>query len=201
MANKVLKNLQKLVDESLGFLEVGWVRTLLIVLLIVYVAGGIPMLTAEVANIFHHPAVKVAFIVLILYVGLKDIPLALLLALAFVLSLQMGYRYQLGAHAGLSSEGAEAGVEAGLGNDHEANVSLEAKLGNIEGMTDDQEDDVAGFNYNNYTDCVKDCADGDLDSGSLDSPCKGVGVWDKELNAQGLNCPLGYSGEKEGSPF
>jgi len=201
MTGKALKDVQKVVDKSLGFLEVAWLRVLLIVLVVLYIAGGIPMLTAEVAHIFHNPLVKVAFILLILYIGLKDIPLALLLALAFVLSLQMGYRYQLGAHAGVSPTGLEAGAEAGLGDNGDAKLALEAKLGSVEGMLGKKDDEPEGSNYNNYSDCVNDCADGDLGRGSLDSPCKGVGVWDEELNAQGLNCPLGYSGDKDGAPF
>lgn len=201
MTAKALKDVQKVVNESLGFLEVAWLRILIIVLLVLYIAGGIPMLTAEVASIFQHPLVKIGIILFILYIGLKDIPLALLLALAFVLSLQMGYRYQLGAHVGASPTGIAAGAEAGLGDNGDAKLALEAKVGNVEGMLGEKDDDPSGFNYNNYSDCVKECADGDLDSGALDSPCRGVGVWKDELNAQGLNCPLGFSGDKDGAPF
>lgn len=203
----VFKNFQKIINDSLGFLDITWVRILIFVIIILYIVGAIPLLTADVASIFHSPLVKMLIIIFILYVGFKDIPLALLLALAFVLSIQIGYRYQLGAQIGASPTGITAGAKAGIseGDDgHGANIDVKAKLGenSIEGMIGDNGDDKPeGFNYNNYSDCVKDCAENDLGQGSLSSPCKGVGVWKEELNAQGLNCPLGFSGLKDGAPF
>lgn len=199
--NKLLKQTQKLIEESLGFLDNAWVRVLLMVLVVLYVVGGVPLLTMDVARIFHNPLVKLGAVLLILYVGVKDIPLALLLALAFVLSLQMGYRYYVGAQLGAAASGLKAGAEAGVSDGEEAKVSVEARLGDVEGMMGDSNEKPEGYNYNEYSDCVKDCAENDLGSGDLDSPCKGVGVWKDELNAQGLNCPLGYSGEKDGAPF
>jgi hypothetical protein len=208
---KFLKESQKFIQESLSFLDITWVRILLIVLLVLYIAAGIPLLTSEVAEIFQNPLVKILFVLFILYVGLKDIPLALLLALAFVLSLQMGYRFKLGGQltagpleAGAQVDATESGIgvagSAGLGP---AQLEGSATLGesNVEAMTGQNNDEPDGGNYNQYFDCVKNCADNDLGQGSLDTPCKGVGVWKNELNAQGLNCPLGYSGKKEGAPF
>lgn len=197
----LLKQTQKVIDDSLGFLDIMWVRLLLIALVILYIVGGVPMLTTEVARIFHNPLVKMAFVLLILYIGVKDIPLALLLALAFVLSLQMGYKYYLGGRADVGATGAGISAEAGLGDGEDARISAEARVGDVEGMTGDNDENPEGYNYNEYSDCVKDCAENDLGSGELDSPCRGVGVWKDELNAQGLNCPLGYSGEKDGAPF
>ena len=198
-------NIQKMIDDSLGFLDNNWIRFTLIILIILYIAGGIPLITSDVAYIFHNPLVKIGFIILIIYIAFKDVPLALLLALAFVLSLQMGYRYQLGAQFGVSQTGISAGAKAGLGqlDEDDVNIELKGKIGqNIEGMhMEADHESPDGANYNHYFDCVKDCADGDINKGALDTPCKGVGVWKDELNAQGLNCPLGYSGGKDGAPF
>ncbi len=211
--DKMFKDTQKFVKNSLLFLDVMWIRILLIVLVVLYIAGGIPFLTSDVAEIFQNPIVKILFVLLILYIGFKDIPLALLLALAFVLSLQMGYKYRLGAQlaAGPLEAGATVGAtEAGLGAVGRATLGPAEVAGKVGlGETDLEEPMVGddgneypeGANYNNYFDCVKDCAENDLGKGALDSPCKAVGVWKEELNAQGLNCPLGYSGQKEGSPF
>lgn len=198
----MLKNFQKVVDESLGFLEVQWVRILILILIVLYIVGGIPLLTADVAAVFHNPLVKIGFILLILYVGFKDIPLALLLALAFVLSLQIGYRYQLGAQLTASPTGLSAGAQAGVDG---AQASIKAALGevdDVEGLVGGQDDESPeGYNMSEFSDCVKDCAEGEVGKGDLSSPCRGVGVWKEELNAQGLNCPLGYSGVKDGAPF
>ncbi len=198
----LLKDTQKFVSNSLSFLDIMWVRVIIIILLILYIAGGIPMLTMDVASIFHNPIVKLGFLLLILYVGFKDIPIALLLALAFVLSLQIGYKYQLGAQLGASPSGVEVDARAAV---NEGGVEIKAKIGEVDGveamMGDREGDGPDGGNYNHYFDCVKDCAENDVGKGALDSPCTGVGVWKKELNAQGLNCPLGYSGMKDGAPF
>lgn len=201
-----MKGFQKIINDSLGFLDNEWIRFTLIILVVLYIIGAIPMLTPDVAYIFHNPLVKLGFILLIIYVAFKDIPLALLLALAFVLSLQMGYRYHLGAQLGVSPMGIAAGAKAGIDQDDDtgAGVELKAHLGEqqVEGMFGGKNDENPdGFNYNHYFDCVKECADGDMNTGALDTPCRGVGVWKDELNAQGLNCPLGFSGTKDGAPF
>ncbi len=118
----------------------------------------------------------------------------------------MGYRYQLGAQLGVTPGGIQAGAKAGVMQEDAdgAGVEFKAQLGgdSVEGMIGgDDPENPDGFNYNHYFDCVKDCADGDIDRGALDTPCRGVGVWKEELNAQGLNCPLGFSGTKDGAPF
>jgi hypothetical protein len=192
------KEFKKFINESLGFLDIAWIRYLIMIILILYIIGAIPLFTEEIAEIFHNPLIKILFILLIIYIGFKDLVLAILLAIAFVLSLQVGYKFRFGTHFGISPQGVAAGAEAGINDD--AKIELKAHLGdNVEGMKSSESPD--GYNYNNYFDCVKECADDDLGTGDLDSPCKGVGVWKKELNAQGLNCPLGYSGSKDGSPF
>ena len=200
-----MKTVKTVVNRSLGFLDNFWVRVIIAALIILYIIGGIPMLTGDIASIFHNPIVKLLFLALIIYIGIKDIPLALLLALAFVLSLQMGYSYQFGTQFGASQQGITTGADVVAGP---ANISVKAGLSNpfapsVEGMIGDQstEDPVKGGNYNKYFDCVKDCAENDLGTGALNSPCRAVGVWTDELNAQGLNCPLGFSGQKRGAPF
>lgn len=201
------KQFKKFIDESLGFLDIPLIRIIIIIFLILYIVGAIPLFTTEISDIFHNPIVKILFILLIIYVAFKDIPVALLLALAFILSLQTGYIFKAGAHLGASPQGIAAGAEAGIGDSNDAKIELKAHIGDpssVEGMIgdkDDGQDNPDGYNYNNYFDCVKECAENDLDKGDLDTPCKGVGVWKKELNAQGLNCPLGYSGTKDGAPF
>lgn len=194
-----------MIKDSLGFLDNQYIRFTIIILIILYIVGGIPMLTYDVASIFQYPIIKLGFIIFIIYIAFKDIPLAILLAIAFILSLQMGYGFNLGGQFGLSQGGIQAGAKAGITQDNEqaAGVELKANLGGdqIEGMFGGATENPDGFNYNHYFDCVKDCADGDINRGALDTPCKGVGVWKEELNAQGLNCPLGYSGTKDGAPF
>ena len=158
------KDTQKFISDSLAFLDIMWIRVIIIILLILYIVGVIPGLTGDVAIIFHNPLVKISFIILIIYVGFKDIPIAILLALAFILSLQMGYKYKLGAELGASPAGIMAGAHAGIHekDDDKAYIEVKAGIGEadaVEGMMGDQHGVIPdGGNYNNYFDCVKDCA-------------------------------------------
>ncbi len=60
-----MKGFQKMIQDSLSFLDNQFVRLTIIVLLILYIAGGIPLLTYEVASIFQNPLVKLGFVLLI----------------------------------------------------------------------------------------------------------------------------------------
>lgn len=191
MTAQLVRDSTKFIKDSLSFLDNLYIRWFLIILVILYITGFAPMMTAEVSELFHTPVVKFLFLLFILYIAVKDFPLALLLVVALLVSMQMGYTYQAGVKVGKGGAVVEAGV---VEADKEQPTGVEAMVGSAEAGPD-------GGNYNQYFDCVKDCADGDIDKGALDTPCTGVGVWKDELNAQGLDCPLGFSGEKVGSPF
>lgn len=189
--------IEKLVKDSLSFLNVPWVRWALIVLVILYIAGLVPMFPHQVATVFQNPIVHLLFLLFIVYIALKDLPLALLLAIAFVVSLLMGFGVRAGA-----SLGPGFGFQLGGGITRDSRDVAQAQIGaKVEPFLDQNGDIPHGGDYNRYFDCVKDCADGDVGTGSLSQPCDGVALWNPELNAQGLNCPLGYSGQKTGSPF
>jgi hypothetical protein len=187
-----MKVLQKFVNDSLSFLDNDWVRLALFLVVIFYIVGVLPMLTDDVLYFLDNPLVKLVVLVFIVYVALKDLPLALLLALAFVLSLVVGYKYNFGFHLG---PGLSAGVDLGARSGHTGLPSASVKA-EAEAFNNEDGDKVVGGNYSHYNDCVKNCADGSTNT----LECKGVATWDDELNAQGLNCPGGYSGNKL-SPF
>jgi hypothetical protein len=54
--------------------------------------------------------------------------------------------------------------------------------------------------YNASYDCVSNgnCAEDGKNRGCL---CTGVATWEDELNAQGLNYPMGYAGEQDGATY
>lgn len=191
-----MKGFEKYVGESLGFLDIPWIRWTLIIILILYIVGLIPMFTEEIITIFHNPIIKILIIVFILYIAAKDLPLALLIAVAFILSMHLGYKYDVGLSLG---PGIQAALGGGVAKPEKEDDENDEE--GYENMTNPDDDIPEGGNYNQYFDCVKECVKDEVGKGALDTPCKGVGVWKQELNAQGLNCPLGFSGEKIGSPF
>ena len=81
-------DLSKLMRDSLKFLENKYVRNLLILILVLYCAAVLPALNREVTIIFNNLFFKLVVLVVIVYVGQKDMTLALLLTMALILSLQ-----------------------------------------------------------------------------------------------------------------
>lgn len=181
----------KYIKDSLSFLDNFYVKMFIIVFLILYIIGVAPNLTQDIAVIFDHPIVKVLFVILIAYIGFKDPSIAMLLAIAFILSLLMGYRFQFGFDLSKQGVGIEAGISA-----EEAEKEAQHQQG-AEGFMNDNSD-TDGGNYNHYFDCVKANEEG---TASQNPECQGVGYWNKELNTQGLNNPLGYSGTKVGAHY
>ena len=227
------KDFVSLLSRPLKLLEIMWVRILIAVVIILYILGGIPNLPGWICGLFHNPFVKLAFLLLIIYVAFKDLPLGLLLALAFVLSLQFGYNYAFSTQLGATSAGLSGGVGATAGP---LNLNLSAGLSNplsrvegmdimgavdgafgavsgavgsvgsavgsmggaVGGMMGDNGAALKGGNLNRYMDCVENCDEGVL---GMNPECKAVAVWSDELNAQGMNCPSGASGQRVGAPF
>jgi hypothetical protein len=71
---------------------------------------------------------------------------------------------------------------------------------NVVSPTSNGCDPIVG--YNSPYDCVcnGDCG-GECDKDKQGCLCKGVETWKDELNAQGLNQPMGYSGTQDGATF
>lgn len=62
---------------------------------------------------------------------------------------------------------------------------------------------VVPSDFNYTSNCQNDCGASGLPStsGSVDGPCNAVAAFTPELNAQGMNCPMGYSGPVAGANF
>lgn len=109
----------KFVDRSLSFLENHYVKWGIIVFLILYAVFGAPLFPSGVVAVFQNPIVQFLFIVAIAYIGIKDLGVALALALAFVVSLYFGSRYGGGItalpSAVISTGQAAVGQAVGLG--------------------------------------------------------------------------------------
>ena len=197
--NKSVKDTEKFVKESLGLLDNHYVRGAIVILLVLYIAGVIPSLSAEVSAIFNNTWVRVFFILLILYIGVKDPVLALLIAIAYLLSFQMSNRFDFFAPYPNAFEDDTQGSmdDATPQQVIDANQSTQLQmLASRENFSSGSGSNVDGYNLGEFSsgDCVP-CSD---DSGN--SQCQGVGAFDNEFNPQGFNCPSGYNVDKGGSP-
>jgi hypothetical protein len=78
---------QNYVNESLDILDNQTIRIGLYIFLAIYILFVIPTLTPDVSYVFNNPFFQIFAIGLIIYIGVKDIFLAILLLIAYILSL------------------------------------------------------------------------------------------------------------------
>jgi hypothetical protein len=86
MPEHVVDTARKAIMRSLGFLDNKYIRTALIILLIVYNSAIITDVNVAVSRVINIPLVKLALVIVIVCLGLKDKVLAILLTMAVVMS-------------------------------------------------------------------------------------------------------------------
>jgi len=97
--NLVTGTIGEVVRDIEGSLQYGlgnkYVSTTIKVLIALYAAFAAPQLPKGVAQVFDSSLVRIAIAVLIVYLASKDSSMAILLALAFILTLQTANKYKL----------------------------------------------------------------------------------------------------------
>tara|TARA_B100001287_G_scaffold275351_1_gene282746 strand:+ start:2745 stop:3230 length:486 start_codon:yes stop_codon:yes gene_type:complete len=142
-------DLSKLMRDSLKFLENKYVRNLLILILVLYCAAVLPALNREVTIIFNNLFFKLVVLVVIVYVGQKDMTLALLLTMALILSLQRAQDNNMQESIlGLSMQQPLNNGSAPLGNDPLVNCWDDEDNNACQGVaTFENELNAQGLNY------------------------------------------------------
>ena len=90
--SEVVDDIESGLDEGLSN---KYISTTLKVLLALYAAFAAPKLPKEMALMLDHTVVRIIIAALIVFVATKDSSMAILLALAFILSLQTANKYKL----------------------------------------------------------------------------------------------------------
>ena len=179
---RLVREMNLFVDRSLNFLEIPSVRLILIVLLILYSTALVPRLTQNLNDIFNNVFVKIAMLLVIVYLGHKDPVLALLVGIAFVMSIMQSNQPRFGNN---------------LLNPLPP-TSYKAKEENYPLQVDEQQK----ITDPNNTQCLQQCANtGSMGTGNPGNRCTPVAAFNNEMNAQGLNCPMGNSGNMVGAVF
>lgn len=177
--------LDRLVANSLKVLERPHVRLVVVALVVLYVANVLPRYSTIVNTLCSHPVVRVLALLAVMAVACKDVPLALLLAVAYVVSVQ-----------GKCMETMEDMMEEVVGASEEEDEEIgqvnrgESAPVNAENFA--VGDDGSGPAGANQTfNCATTCPGSQ--SGDLSNPCVGVAAMSPEANAQGLGtgCPVG----------
>ena len=179
---RFLREANLFVDNSLNFLEIPSIRLILVVLLILYSTALVPRLTQNLNEIFNNVFVKILMLLVIVYLGHKDPVLALLVGIAFIMSLMQTNQPQFGNSILNPSPP----------------TSNQAREENYPLQVDEQQK----ITDPNNTLCLQQCANtGSMGTGNASNRCTPVAAFNNELNAQGLNCPMGNSGNMIGSIF
>ena len=211
----VLDSIHKDIVKGLSFLDNKIVRTILIVILVIYNSSLLSIVNVEVSKIFRIPLVKLLVVIVIVLVGLKDPVLAILLAIALVLS--SGYSDNLenlsfGDFTKALNENLKK-VSGDVSQVKEDSDKVEGEVRHIkqeaDNVSNSDSDDVESFHnlsqpsvdngpqgYNNDPNCLSSCCSGNKKD---NMQCEAVTTFTNELNAQGLNCPMGFDGNHVGS--
>lgn len=212
--------------KVLGYSEYQMLKAIFALAVLIYILGIVPFYRESVADLFKEPAVKLAFLVLILGVGYLDPTMGILLAVAFLVSifvspgkLSVGKVVTSVEKSGrdivqLPADVVKSVTNEMMTNDYQTPTAQQAfeaseRAGN-EMMTGSDCsvvptpmggcDPIVGYNAPYDCVCNEDCAD-TCDKENRGCLCKGVATWEDEQNAQGLNYPMGYAGQQEGATY
>jgi len=189
--------------DFLQFLEHPVLRTVLIIVLVVYNSTLLPIVNVEVSKVLRLSLVKLLVVVVIVLFAMRDPVLAILLAMALVISTCSSVEGMDNMTDNKHKENDDTADTADTedkpkSRDHLMKLNQDTDQNNDDHETFDnpQQDGPSGFNVR--PNCLSGCTDGD---GQRGPECTAVQTFNPELNAQGLNCPQGYGGNLDGSPW
>lgn len=217
----------KSLNAPLKILDNKNVRLVIIIALIVLGAGIVPMLNNAVLGLLTNPIIKVLMLLLIVYVAQKDLTISLLLAVVYVLMLNL-VRENMENNEDLeedeeSEKGEDMDADAQRIEQQDAAVSAAVdKLDPSENGTGVRNESMhfkasGGFRdmprvmesmannplqnplgYNTEINCVSQAYTA---NSGLEAPCVGMSGLPGSINAQGMNAVLGNPGPQHDAPF
>ena len=173
--SRLLREINLFIDGSLDFLEVPSIRFFLIITLILYSTFLVPMLNNSLNKYFDNIFIKITMLGIIAFIGTKDPVLALLFAIAFIMSLLKTNYY--GEYGNVDIKDYEP----------EGKVSNSTPQVSDEQSESNTESNQQGSNMNNNQ-CLNECT---LDGRLTSDQCTPFSAFNNEMNAQGMNCPTG----------
>lgn len=215
--NLVTGTVGEVIDDIEGGIQYGlsnkYVSTTLKVLIALYAAFAAPSLPKGIASFFDNSLVRIAVAILIVYLATKDSSLAILVALAFVLTLQTANKHKLintsesvsprgqlswlpsvGRHnvERFSNQEADEAEYSPLPHEHTNVVNYhEQETQPVIRQTYD-EDTLSKMNIHENTEIGDNKVPGANQNSCVQS-------WENEHCTQGLNYPRGY--DEAGFPY
>ena len=197
--------------DCLQFLENPVLRTILIIVLVIYNSSLIPMINNEVSKILNIGIIKLLVVIVIVLFAIRDPVLAILLAMALVISTclsiegmhnqnHMGHQSEHMMENMTNMENQSEHMMENMTNKSEGehHGEQEEHLMKLKGEQketfDNPQPNLGPVGYNIKPNCIT--------QGTESNPlCTPVQTFNPELNAQGLNHPQGYGGRIPGSPW
>lgn len=209
--NKVTKtatNVSKTAVDSVVNMKKCVVEGVLVLLLAVYSGVVVNFCPISYLEFFENIIVKIVFLVVIAFVGLYSPSVALFLAIALIVNLQMAQKKKIARDLDVLSTGNTSPKVKENMADYSAVQEGEQDAGPNMMMEEVQEMPVESFTnnndapagYNMDASCVQSCQDTDGNSEDLSGQCGVVKTWENQTSTQGLQCPPGYS-DSVGAPF
>lgn len=210
--NKVTKsatNVSKAAVDSVVNMKKCVVEGVLVLLLAVYSGVVVNFCPISYLEFFENIIVKIVFLVVIAFVGLYSPSVALFLAIALIVNLQMAQKKKIARDLDVLSTGNTSPQVKENMADYSAVQEGEQEVGSNMMMQEQEQEmpletftnnSAAPAGYNMDASCVQSCQDTDGKSEDLSGQCGVVKTWENQTSAQGLQCPPGFS-DSVGAPF
>ena len=179
--------------DCLQFLENPILRTILIIVLVIYNSSLIPVINHEVSKVLNIGIIKLLVVIVIVLFAIRDPVLAILLAMALVISTCLPIE-------GMHNEGEtqehmlnQSDEEHHQNSEQSEEHLMQLKQEHKENF-DNPQPTAGPVGYNIKPNCITQGTE-------TDPLCTPVQTFNPELNAQGLNHPQGFGGGVPGSPW
>ena len=194
------------------------IQGIIVLLLVVYSGVVVNFCPLNYLQFFENIIVKIVFLVVIAFVGLYSPSVALFLAIALIVTIQMAQKKKIMSDLGSldNTQMNESFVENYHNQMNEEEHQMMPLQNQMQMQAPESEDMQMGMNqttsdmqnvgpdgYNANQSCIEGCRTGtENDTGNLSNQCSNVVTWDNQVSAQGLG-NVGQPGfsPSVGAPF
>ena len=223
-----MKNINKVWVNSLSFLDNSIVKSVIIIILVLYSSSIFDNINSFVGNIYNFSIVRLLILLVIVYVSPKCPTIGILLGISYVISLSYmvnNENFTLPFKKGycLDADGTLEPCSQETDDDNYKNIMLNSSVGVKESFFPlvNEDDKSKSFDMrlkNTNVNTRSNSSDEHRPSGNINVPescmqnyaprfesvsdvCTPTATFKNELNAQGLNFPEGFDHTVNGSPL
>lgn len=203
--DKSMKSLDKCWNDSLSCLDNIYVKVVLYVVLILFASKYFENINMYFAHLHkNYKFLNIIVLLLIVYLGRKCPVIGILLAICYVISLthmSSNEKFTSGTSGddGSSSGGDDDEDKTMYANANSTEDNVENFLPNFMRANEEKEEKSFDFEMKKNSGDCKSLYTPEFEA--VGNVCDSVNTFKDELNAQGLNSPLGFNSNVIGSPL